>query len=344
VSITVSSSGGHSGPRRLLLNHISTPHVTLASAVAASCALPGIMSPSKLRAKTADGKVVTFEVDGVDFIDGSILADLPFKRMAALFNVSNFIVSQVNFHVLPFLRKQHHPRKSSLYWQFITFLELDIRSRAQALSKLGLLPTFFGHNVSGVFKQKYHGDVTIVPRFTPAESFGLKAVLNPTVQDMEHYIRGGERAAWAHINRIRALMRTETTLRDCLAYLRGVEEEGKHGSSGAAAGHHGNFMRTVLSLSSLDQIGSKVHEEDEDMDDEDLEEELGRARGAALSQNPVPCSPGMPQNGVTQAAQFKVQIGFLRGKIESLSAENESLRGILRDIGQQALLAADGNR
>ncbi len=46
VCITVSASrmkggGEGGGAQRLLLNHISTPHVTIASAVAASCALPG---------------------------------------------------------------------------------------------------------------------------------------------------------------------------------------------------------------------------------------------------------------------------------------------------------------
>uniref|UniRef100_A0A7S2WPK1 PNPLA domain-containing protein n=1 Tax=Rhizochromulina marina TaxID=1034831 RepID=A0A7S2WPK1_9STRA len=343
VSITVSSSG--SNPHRLLLNHISTPHVTLASAVAASCALPGIMSPNKLKAKTADGQIVTFEVDGVDFIDGSILADLPFKRMAALFNVSNFIVSQVNFHVLPFLRKQHHPHKSSLYWQVITFLELDIRSRAQALSKLGLLPTFFGQNVSGVFKQKYHGDVTIVPRFTPAESFGLKAVLNPSVVDMEHYIRGGERAAWAHLNRIRFLMRTETTLRECLARLRANHEgiaAASNGGDRSNAVNEGFSMRSVFSLPSLTQheARARAHEEDEDedLDDEDLDDEAGgKAAGVPFARLH---SPGTGKSSIAQIAQLKAQLRLSRDQFDTLSAENESLRGMLRDIGQQALHAA----
>ena len=42
------------------------------------------------------------------------------------------------------------------------------------LAKLGLLPTFFGQSINGVVKQKYHGDVTMVPKFTPMESIGLK--------------------------------------------------------------------------------------------------------------------------------------------------------------------------
>jgi TAG lipase/steryl ester hydrolase/phospholipase A2/LPA acyltransferase len=253
VSITVSMSqlgGGAGGPRRLLLNHITSPHVTLASAVAASCALPGIMKPNKLEAKNKDGKIVPFEVDGVDFIDGSIHADLPFKRMATMFNVSNFIVSQVNFHANPFLRKHHSPSRDSLYWQILSFLELDIRSRAQALAKLGLLPTFFGQNVSGVFKQKYHGDVTIVPKFKLAESFGLKAVMNPPVEDMRHYITGGQQATWPHVNRIKHMMRTEKTLRDCMASIR------------KQASNQHEF--TALQSSMKNMSFSGLHQEDEE--------------------------------------------------------------------------------
>jgi len=70
VCITVSASRAYagSGVQRLLLNHISTPNVTLASAVAASCALPGVMSPTKLMIKDGKGEQVPFEVDGVEWV------------------------------------------------------------------------------------------------------------------------------------------------------------------------------------------------------------------------------------------------------------------------------------
>ena len=48
--------------------------MTLASAVAASCALPGVMAPAKLMIKDGRGKQVPFEVDGVEWIDGSVQA------------------------------------------------------------------------------------------------------------------------------------------------------------------------------------------------------------------------------------------------------------------------------
>ncbi len=57
------------------------------------------MAPAKLVTKNKDSAQEYFEVDGVEWIDGSVQADLPFKRISTLFNVSNYIVCQTNFHV-----------------------------------------------------------------------------------------------------------------------------------------------------------------------------------------------------------------------------------------------------
>ena len=202
VCITVSASragGGGGTAQRLLLNHISTPHVTLASAVAASCALPGVMKPAKLQTKNSLGDLEPFEVDGVEWIDGSVQADLPFQRISTLFNVSNYIVCQTNFHVVPFLNKDHHPSTRSMYWRFFQTIEWDIRSRALKLSRLGLFPRIFGQDMAKVFKQKYHGNLTLVPRFTAAQTFGMKALVNPSVKEMEGYLKYGQMALWPYV-------------------------------------------------------------------------------------------------------------------------------------------------
>lgn len=220
VCITVSASRATGGTaQRLLLNHISTPHVTLASAVAASCALPGVMAPAKLLIKDSTGKQEPFEVDGVEWIDGSVQADLPFERISTLFNVSNYVVCQTNFHVMPFLNKAHHPNARSVYWRLFQAVEWDIRSRALKLSRLGLFPRIFGQDISKVFKQKYHGHLTLVPRFTAMQTFGLQALANPTASDMENYLKYGQVAAWPYLTVISDMMRLERGLDDCLARL-----------------------------------------------------------------------------------------------------------------------------
>jgi len=229
VCITVSASrtkeenlGGGSnsgGAQRLLLNSISTPHVTISSAVAASCALPGVMAPAKLVTKNSVGTKESFEVDGVEWIDGSVQADLPFKRISTLFNVSNYIVCQTNFHVLPFLRKPHHPNLKSFYWRAFQTCEWDMRNRALNLSRFGLFPKIFGQDISKVFKQKYHGNLTLVPRFTTMQVFGLNALANPTVEDMKIYLQNGQAAAWPYLSVIKEMLRLETSIDRCISRL-----------------------------------------------------------------------------------------------------------------------------
>eukprot|EP00531_Pseudo-nitzschia_arenysensis_P006080 CAMPEP_0116155976 /NCGR_PEP_ID=MMETSP0329-20121206/22590_1 /TAXON_ID=697910 /ORGANISM="Pseudo-nitzschia arenysensis, Strain B593" /LENGTH=858 /DNA_ID=CAMNT_0003653037 /DNA_START=260 /DNA_END=2836 /DNA_ORIENTATION=- len=220
VCITVSASRAQSdAAQRLLLNHISTPHVTLASAVSASCALPGVMKPAKLKTKNSAGKIEDFEVDGVEWIDGSVQADLPFQRISTLFNVSNFVVCQTNFHVVPFLNKEGKFNKS-VYRRLFQTIEWDIRSRALKLSGLGLFPKIFGHDISKIFKQKYYGNLTLVPRFTTMQTFGLHVLVNPNVKHMRHYIHYGQLAAWPYLRVIRYMLRLEISLDEGLERLK----------------------------------------------------------------------------------------------------------------------------
>lgn len=220
ISVTASRAvQGGGGRQRLLLNHISTPHVTIGSAVGASCALPGVMPPAKLQAKDSSGNIVPFEVDGLEWIDGSVQADIPFQRISTLFNVNNYIVSQVNFHVVPFLHKPHHPSVKSLYWRLFQLYEWDIRNRALNLGRLGLFPKLFGQDVSKMFKQKYHGNITIVPHFTKLQVFGLKVLISPSVADMEIYIRNGEVATWPYVKVIGQILRLETAIETSLRRL-----------------------------------------------------------------------------------------------------------------------------
>lgn len=300
VCITVSASRASGATaQRLLLNHISTPHVTLASAVAASCALPGVMAPAKLMAKKSSGVLEPFEVDGVEWIDGSVQADLPFQRISTLFAVTSFIVSQTNFHVVPFLNKAHHPNQKSLYWRLFQTMEWDIRSRALKLSRLGLFPRIFGQDLSKVFKQKYYGDLTIVPRFTTMQTFGLKALSNPTVKDMEGYLKYGQIATWPYLNAVRDMIRLEKALDDTLARLedrlRRLHPEGDWS-------FHGDDVDSLASSSNL----------------------LSTSSGRVRIVGPPP--PGF-------SSTFR-ETERMRRKMETLEDENRELRDYLNGLTQ----------
>lgn len=95
----------------------------------------------------------------------------------------------------------------------------------EQLSKMRLLPKLYGQEISSVFKQKYHGHITIIPDLIWDEKFGtwcdevivegvtgiiaVKAIMNPTVKDMIHYIAGGQRAVWPAIRKIDHLITIE---------------------------------------------------------------------------------------------------------------------------------------
>jgi len=216
VCITVSASDitGHKGPKKLLLSHINTPHVLLWSAVAVSCSLPGIMKGKQLMARDFQGNIVPYASLNKEWVDGSIQHDLPMETMASGFDVTNFIVSQVNPHVVPFVSDDiDKPSNSkSLFHKLESVIAGDVRHRLKMLAFLGLFPKIYGHQFSSYFKQNFSGNVTIIPDFRFLESIGIKAILNPTVQDMTHYIEAGQRAVWPKLAYIRHLCSIEKCL------------------------------------------------------------------------------------------------------------------------------------
>jgi len=96
------------------------------------------------------------------------------------------------------------------------------------LSKLGLMPSLYGNDIGKVFSQKYHGDVTISPRFNYLQSIGLSALCNPTVAAMQEYLDGGKRAVWPHVSRLRRMLILETCLAENWQHLRAIRRQSKH--------------------------------------------------------------------------------------------------------------------
>lgn len=88
-----------------LLNYLTAPNVLVWSAVVASCSIPGMFDPVDLMMKTEDGQIFPYNPSssGLRYQDGSVGSDLPMQRLAELFNINTFIVSQVNPHVCPFV-------------------------------------------------------------------------------------------------------------------------------------------------------------------------------------------------------------------------------------------------
>ena len=231
VSICVTCRNA-SGSHPLLLNYLTTPHVLLWSAVQASCALPGLMKAVELMARKPKTKEVVPYLPGQVIADGSIHADLPMQRLAELFSVNNFIVSQVNPHVSPFISsgeidtaaRQSGARSLTKAVEYM--LNLDVQHRCRKLAKIGLFPRVFGQNMSGVFVQRYVGNVTIAPRLSVMDNF--RAIQHPTEKDMRRYLAVGSQALYPKVETIQHQMLVEQCLETCTR--RWKADEGSMGS------------------------------------------------------------------------------------------------------------------
>jgi TAG lipase/steryl ester hydrolase/phospholipase A2/LPA acyltransferase len=128
ICISPSGAGGRGVARTaVLLNHLTTPRVLVFSAVVASCALPGLMSPVELLAKASDGSIQPY-LPNSKFVDGSLKADIPVARLAELFNATRFVVSQVNPHVVPFARSQF---REGVLGRLEAHVHMDLRAQVR---------------------------------------------------------------------------------------------------------------------------------------------------------------------------------------------------------------------
>jgi len=252
INITVSPTGDQDFP--LLLNYLCSPRVLLWSASVASSAIPGVFGSVELLAKDMDGNIVPYYPEGLRWSDGSVENDLPMARIAELFNVNHFIVSQVNPHARLLAPMQTGPRlvadrgparnavNDALYAVEATtkvvvdFCRDQVRSSFKHFAAAFMIASpifpFFaplrsmGKALVPVLTQKYTGDITIMPAFTLHRV--LNIMTNPSNDDYLEDIMAGERTTWPHMSRIRLHVAIELILDDarqsCRRQLARLEE------------------------------------------------------------------------------------------------------------------------
>jgi TAG lipase / lysophosphatidylethanolamine acyltransferase len=122
----------------------------------------------------------------------------PLGRIAELFNVNHFIVSQARPYIVPFLRSDLHrsnARQSVAYnitSPLLKLLTMEIHHRLNQLDSLGFLPIgirrfLIDENIPGA-------SLTLVPELTPMDFARL--LENPTKESLDYWILRGERSVW----------------------------------------------------------------------------------------------------------------------------------------------------
>jgi TAG lipase / steryl ester hydrolase / phospholipase A2 / LPA acyltransferase len=217
LCMSVSPTRARQKPR--LLCYTTAPDVLVTSASLASCAIPGLFSPTALMRRR--GEVVSEAVPGERWSDGSVEGDLPTERLARLLGVNYTIVSQTNPHVLAFTRAKVRDGalpvvtdlvSSSLAAQGFQLLSVARRhTRRPGLRRL----LDRAHSIAD---QRYLGDITLAPKLT-AWNYGI-ALRNASGDDLMRLIRQGERATWPNLAMIDAGTRVSRTLHACVARLK----------------------------------------------------------------------------------------------------------------------------
>jgi len=221
LNITIVSTSRFELPH--ILNYLTAPHVLIWSAACASCALWGLYEPVELMAKDHDGNVFPYHPSGLKWTDGSVESDLPMARLSELFNVNFFIVSQVNPHVLPFLRGE---KRSGFIDKLLFLMHSEMVHRFHQIAELGLLPSIFT-KLQPLLGQKYEGDITVIPKIT--WNVYSKILSNPNEAFRMHCTFAAETSTWPKISMIRNHCLIENTLERCVLKLRAaLSETSKH--------------------------------------------------------------------------------------------------------------------
>ncbi|POR39066.1 Lipase 4 [Tolypocladium paradoxum] len=229
LNICVSTASIYELPR--LLNYVTAPNVMIWSAVAASCSVPLVFTSSPLLVKDPiTGEHHPWNPTPHRFIDGSVDNDLPMTRLAEMFNVNHFIVSQVNPHVVPFLSKDDRlspdtepdrikRRGDELDWPstLASLAKDEALHRLQFMADLGVFPNLMT-KCRSILSQKYSGDITILPEITMHDLPRL--MRNPTADFMLRSSVLGERATWPKLSMVRDRCAIELALDRAVHRLR----------------------------------------------------------------------------------------------------------------------------
>jgi NTE family protein len=219
--LNISIAPAETHQRSRLLNAITSPNVYIREAVLASGAVPGVYPPVTLAAKDHLGEKQAY-LPSEKWVDGSVSDDMPAKRLARLYGVNHYVVSQTNPHVIPFVTDSKRRQDAIGVWKDAgtkTARALVNASATTLKRPLSLSPALArATNLwLSVINQDYVGDINILPASRYFNPFRVLAFL--TEQEIRNLVQAGERATWPKVEMIRIQTRISRTLDRILADL-----------------------------------------------------------------------------------------------------------------------------
>ena len=251
LAITVHAKGKRAPP--VLLTHLTSPHVTIVSAVVATAAVPLLIAPQVLLEKDPETGVVAPQAGGEAYIDGSIVHDIPTVGLKEAFNAKFVVASQVNPHFQPMLYSTHGAAGEPCRWSpsfgalssedawrggFVLaalelYLRTDMVNKLKFLADIDASPGWSGK----MFAQSFEGTITITPRLAPVDYLNLFS--NPTPGNIGRYTREGRVATYQKMAMLRTRLSVERALNEGCDALRPkpalVRASSDHGFAGHGA-------------------------------------------------------------------------------------------------------------
>jgi len=212
LNISIAPAETHQKSR--LLNAITSPNVYVREAVMASAAVPGVYPPVTLAAKDHIGEKQAY-LPSRKWVDGSVSDDMPAKRLARLYGVNHYIVSQTNPHVIPFIAdgKKKQDTLSLLRDASVSTARAWVNAGATTMEKpLSLSPglTRMTNMALAVINQDYIGDINILPINRFFNPFKVLSYLS--AREIIDLVKSGEKATWPQIEMIRNQTKISRTL------------------------------------------------------------------------------------------------------------------------------------
>ncbi|TGZ78827.1 patatin-like phospholipase [Ascodesmis nigricans] len=209
LNITVSTPPDSPLPS-CVLNYLTAPHVLIRTAACASNApTPPLFADVTLLCKTSSGKIVPFENTDKSSFEWrpywTPSSQDPHTRIAELFNVNHFIVSQARPYLAPFLTRSPQSLPTRL-------LGMEISHLLRQADTVGLLPTTVRRFL---VDEEIHGGtpestILVTPRLEIGDWEWL--LKNPEKEMVRYWVRKGERAVWDVLERIRVSGEVEGVL------------------------------------------------------------------------------------------------------------------------------------
>lgn len=163
----------------------------------------------------------------------------PMARIAQLFNVNHFIVSQARPYLIPFLRSDMHGpslvyarhRQAQVTDNLIRIVGLEIRHRLKQLDALGLLPVSIRRFL--VDLEMPGPTMLLVPKVTMGDFTRL--LDTPTRENLDYWIDRGERSVWPAVTALKVRCAVEYEIDRAYQRARSLKAGGLRRKASTAA-------------------------------------------------------------------------------------------------------------